>query len=307
LTKYGPSQVEKKLYAELVYMGLKPEPQYEISDMHVDFAFPEQKLVIEVNGLQHYTKEGKERDRKRYFVLKKEGWKVKSFHSDKVWKHTKFVAEKIKEELEKIDGTYQPKTTEEPISTRGGYTEREYRGGYNSKSEREEIERGLRKKKDLKKSKPKGKYRYGESVYGKSLAPVKIPDSKPIKRKYHYGKHDYRRHIEKDRKPFTLSQKQKKRIEKRKKEQQERIKKIKQDIKRDDDIFSEKQKKTIINKTRPKPTRLTNLQLKIVMSLVLGIIMFLYAFYVSANTNFAIIFGLMVGVVSFIALLIFRK
>lgn len=101
------SRTEKLLLAELYNLGLRPEPQYNISRMHVDFAFPDEKLVVEVNGVHHFTEEGKKRDRNRYFTLKNKGWKILNYRAEKVHKYPKFIAEKIKEELDKINGVYK--------------------------------------------------------------------------------------------------------------------------------------------------------------------------------------------------------
>lgn len=107
------SITEKKLLAEMVNLGLRPEPQYQISRMTVDFAFPNEMLVIEVNGPHHDTDEQKLIDKKRWFVLNNEGWKRRTYKADKVWKHTKFVAKTIKKELDKINGIveHKPKPT----------------------------------------------------------------------------------------------------------------------------------------------------------------------------------------------------
>jgi very-short-patch-repair endonuclease len=101
---YGQNRTEYALYKSMVAIGLKPKPQYKIDDLIADFAFPKEMLVIEVNGPDHYTEEGKERDRNRWFVLNDLGWKVRNFRAEKVHKHPDFIAQKIKEELDKING-----------------------------------------------------------------------------------------------------------------------------------------------------------------------------------------------------------
>ncbi len=51
----GMNLTENKLYDAMLKIGLKPEYQYEISYMKVDFAFPKYNIVIEVNGPYHDT------------------------------------------------------------------------------------------------------------------------------------------------------------------------------------------------------------------------------------------------------------
>jgi very-short-patch-repair endonuclease len=91
----GLNITENKLFEAMKKIGLNPEIQYQISQMKVDFAFPEEMIAIEVNGPYHYTEEGKLRDKKRYFVLRKEGWKVKTFTAKSVYYNPDEVAKRI--------------------------------------------------------------------------------------------------------------------------------------------------------------------------------------------------------------------
>ena len=100
--KDGMNRTEHKLYVTMKGLGLDPQPQYKISNMTVDFAFPDKMLVIEVNGPSHDTFEQKERDRNRWFVLNNLGWSRKSFRAKSVNKCPVFIAEKIKEHLETL-------------------------------------------------------------------------------------------------------------------------------------------------------------------------------------------------------------
>lgn len=97
----GLNVSENKLFEAMREIGLNPIPQYKISQMTVDFAFPDRKIVIEVNGPYHRTEEQIIRDKKRWFVLNKEGWKRRSFSSKEVYENPQRVAEKIKNLIEK--------------------------------------------------------------------------------------------------------------------------------------------------------------------------------------------------------------
>lgn len=92
----GLNITENKLFDAMKKIGLKPEPQYSISQMKVDFAFPEERIAIEVNGPHHYTEEVKLKDKKRYFVLKHNNWKVKTFSAKRVYYYPEDVAKEIK-------------------------------------------------------------------------------------------------------------------------------------------------------------------------------------------------------------------
>ncbi len=93
------SRTEKILIAELINLGLYPIPQYKLSRMHIDIAFPEHKLAIEVNGVYHDSPLQKKKDYYRYKYLKSMGWQVMNFSAEKVHKYSKFCAEKIKERI----------------------------------------------------------------------------------------------------------------------------------------------------------------------------------------------------------------
>jgi len=97
----GMNITENKLYEAMKEIGLSPVPQYKISAMHVDFAFPNEMIAIEINGPHHETEEQKLRDKKRWFVLRKEGWKRRTFQSKEVYSNPVGVARKIKGLLNK--------------------------------------------------------------------------------------------------------------------------------------------------------------------------------------------------------------
>lgn len=90
------SKTEDILYDALNKIGLYPKRQYPISDHHVDFAFPEDKLVIEVDGPDHLTEKQKEIDERRRDIAENLGWKVRRFNAKEVYEKTGETADKIK-------------------------------------------------------------------------------------------------------------------------------------------------------------------------------------------------------------------
>jgi len=71
-----------------------------ISNFIVDFYCPKAKLVIELDGGQHYTKNGKEGDRIRDDYLVNLGLKVLRFSDREVFENLNGVLEKIWENLD---------------------------------------------------------------------------------------------------------------------------------------------------------------------------------------------------------------
>lgn len=100
----GMNKTELMLLEAMKKLGLDPKPQFKISRMTVDFAFPVELLAIEINGPYHDTEEQQLKDKKRWFMLKKLGWKRKSFNSSTVYDGPESVAFTIKNLLEKYGG-----------------------------------------------------------------------------------------------------------------------------------------------------------------------------------------------------------
>jgi very-short-patch-repair endonuclease len=65
----------------------------------VDFFCPKAKLVIEVDGSQHYESEALEADRKRDKYMKTRGFKVLRYNDIEVLKNIEGVAESIIENM----------------------------------------------------------------------------------------------------------------------------------------------------------------------------------------------------------------
>ena len=61
----------------------------------VDFYYPKAKLVIELDGGQHYSPEGKEKDRVRDGYMEDIGLRVLRFSDREVFEDTKGVLERI--------------------------------------------------------------------------------------------------------------------------------------------------------------------------------------------------------------------
>ena len=93
----GLNVTENKLFESMKKIGLNPEIQYKIGLMTVDFAFPDKKIVIEVNGPYHNSETQRYHDKSRWVVLKRYGWTMRSFTSNSVYYHSDAIAERIAE------------------------------------------------------------------------------------------------------------------------------------------------------------------------------------------------------------------
>jgi len=65
------------LLKELHNIGVYPETTYSVKSLPIDFAFPREKIIIEI--IKNYTEDSRERDRKKYLALKDFGWSVYGF------------------------------------------------------------------------------------------------------------------------------------------------------------------------------------------------------------------------------------
>ena len=89
------SKTEDRLYEAMLDIGLKPECQYPISRMKVDFAFPKEMLVIEVDGHYKRNSVGMKTLFERKRACEKEGWKVENFTAEEVFEDADKVARRI--------------------------------------------------------------------------------------------------------------------------------------------------------------------------------------------------------------------
>ncbi|WP_188049501.1 UvrD-helicase domain-containing protein [Flavobacterium sp. GP15] len=98
----NPTNAEKVLWMELKSKSLedyKFRQQHLIADYIVDFVCLKSKLIIEVDGEYHFTKEQVLLDQERTLFLNGLGYKVIRFTNDEVLKNIPFVLDKIAKEL----------------------------------------------------------------------------------------------------------------------------------------------------------------------------------------------------------------
>jgi very-short-patch-repair endonuclease len=92
------AEAERLLWEELRGKQLKGYQFYRqktIGNYIVDFYCPRAKLVIELDGGQHYSSEGKAKDRARDVYMKGIGLRVLRFSDKKVFENTQGVLERI--------------------------------------------------------------------------------------------------------------------------------------------------------------------------------------------------------------------
>lgn len=89
------SKTEDRLYEAMLDIGLRPERQYSISRMKVDFAFPKEMLVIEVDGYYKRNSVGMKALFERKRACEREGWKVENFTAEEVFEDADKVARRI--------------------------------------------------------------------------------------------------------------------------------------------------------------------------------------------------------------------
>ena len=96
------TDAERKLWSKLRLRQLKDRQFYRqriIGSYIVDFFCPKEKLVIEVDGSQHYSDEIFEADKIRDKHLNEQGFEVLRFNDTDVLKNTDGVVEHIIEHL----------------------------------------------------------------------------------------------------------------------------------------------------------------------------------------------------------------
>ena len=71
---------EKHLWYDFMRnLSVNFKRQKVINNFVVDFYCPKEKLIIELDGSQHYTERGKEKDNERDKILRKMGYRVKRY------------------------------------------------------------------------------------------------------------------------------------------------------------------------------------------------------------------------------------
>ncbi len=93
------SPIEVKLYEAMSREGLSPVPQYGVEGYYVDFAFPKSRLAVEADGAEFHEGAGRQRDRKRDWILRRYGWKVLRFHGSTIHQRAENCVYVIKKEL----------------------------------------------------------------------------------------------------------------------------------------------------------------------------------------------------------------
>ncbi len=96
------TEAEAKLWSRLrgKQIGYYFRRETPIGRYIVDFLCWKQRLVVEVDGSQHYTEKGKEYDRRRYHFLRQQGFRVLRFSSSEVLQNTDGVLNTILEYLQ---------------------------------------------------------------------------------------------------------------------------------------------------------------------------------------------------------------
>lgn len=94
---------EKRLWQYLRNrnIGYKFRRQHSIGFYIADFYCSEKKLIIEVDGPQHYSEDGKEYDEQREFVFQNMKFRIMRITNEEINKNISLVIESIKSELEK--------------------------------------------------------------------------------------------------------------------------------------------------------------------------------------------------------------
>ncbi len=80
-------------------LGVRFRRQYGIGSYIADFYCPSLKLVIELDGSQHFTEEGLEYDKIREDFMKSLGIKTLRFNNNDVWNNIEGVLEEIMNNL----------------------------------------------------------------------------------------------------------------------------------------------------------------------------------------------------------------
>ncbi len=99
--RIGQTDAEKVLweYLRRNALGVRFRRQFIIGDFIVDFACLEKKLVVEVDGLYHFTDEQMEEDRKRTYHISQLGFRVIRFTNEEIMTDINKVITNIKKKI----------------------------------------------------------------------------------------------------------------------------------------------------------------------------------------------------------------
>jgi len=97
--QFWMSPIESKLYEAMCREGLSPIPQFRIEGYIADFAFPDVGIVVEADGVVYHSGERREHDRKRDWIMRREGWTVKRFNGTTIHHEVSNCAHVIKQEV----------------------------------------------------------------------------------------------------------------------------------------------------------------------------------------------------------------
>ena|SRR6266545_4788951 len=98
--EFWMSPIEAELYEAMRREGLSSIPQFYIRGYYVDFAFPDVRVAVEADGAAYHGPDRRQRDRKRDWILRQDGWTVKRFHGTTIHRKAANCAYVIKREVE---------------------------------------------------------------------------------------------------------------------------------------------------------------------------------------------------------------
>lgn len=78
ISRYATVREQRQSYAEDYFdtIFIEAKKQYHVERFFLDYAWPDVKIYIEIDGEQHYTKEGISHDNERTEILKLAGWRL---------------------------------------------------------------------------------------------------------------------------------------------------------------------------------------------------------------------------------------
>ena len=99
-TKNRKSPIENRLFTAMKKKNLNPVSQYKILNFKVDFAFLEQKLVVECDGSEYHGDSGtlwarNDYESRRHYLIKKEGWTILRYTGYEIHHNADMIAYRI--------------------------------------------------------------------------------------------------------------------------------------------------------------------------------------------------------------------